>query len=245
MAHSVGIATPIARFLRRRPSPVFTAFCDGALALSVASVLFPARPWAGIVAAVLATVPEWLEIAFERRCARRVFVPDPLAPDFTVFALAFLDSAAECGAGDAPLEWTLCPYCDANGDFAPYVIDLRPAKGEVAFGPRFHELCVKTDILFRPRIALPIEVRDAPVTLAISPSGVRRQVLISAGRRFVFPWNRRGGNWLRDDLAKLWPALACAIMTAFPSSAWAMPERTLAIALLLVFATFTCARRRT
>ena len=197
-----------------------------------------------MVAAVLATVPEWLNAVRERRSARRLFVPDPLAPDFTGLAGAFLESAAECGVGDAPLKWTLCPYCDAEGDFVPYCLDLRPARGEVAFGMKSNELRVRTDILFRPRIALPVEVRDVPVTLVLSPSGSRKQVFLDADRRFKFPWNRRDGNWLRDDLAKLWPALALAIMASFPSSAWAMPERVAGMAAVRVFATFVCARRR-
>ena len=238
------MAARLSRFLRRRTSPVFTAFCDGALVLSAASALFPSRPWAAIVAALLATLPGWLDIAWERGSATRFFVPDPLAPDFAALASAFLKSAAECAMdGVAQLKWTLCPVCDAKGAFVPYSIDLHPDKGIVAFGTSPNEHRVKTDILFRPRLPLPVVVRDAPVTLVLSPAGSRRQVLLETDRRFFLPWNRRGGNWLRDDLAKLWPALALAAYAAFPNSLAVTPERLAAIAILLVFATFACARR--
>ncbi len=232
------------RLLRRRTSPVFTAFCDGALVLSVISALFPSRPWAGMTAALLSTLPGWLNIARRRRSAIRLFVPDPLAPDFTAFAKAFLASAAECATnGCGMVEWTLCPVCDATGAFVPYSIDLRPEKGDVVIGPSSNGHCVKTDILFRPRLPLPVEVGDIPVTLVLSPAKAHRQVLLAADYGFTLPWNRRGGNWLRDDLAKLWPALALATHAAFPNSAIATADRLAAIAILLVFATFACARR--
>ncbi len=242
----MGMAARTSCFLRRRTSPVFTAFCDGALVLSLVSALFPSRPWAGMVAALLATLPGWLNIVRGRRNATRLFVPDPLAPDFAALASAFLKSAAECAMdGAAAVKWTLCPVCDANGAFVPYSIDLRPDKGLVAFGTPSNELRVKTDILFRPRLPLPVEVRDAPVTLVLSPAGSHRQVLLERDRGFFLPWNRRGGNWLRDDLAKLWPALALAAYAAFPNVTAVTPERLAAIAILLIFATYACARPKT
>ena len=234
----------MAHLLRRRTSPVFTALCDGALALSIAAAIMPARPWAGVIAAVIATLPEWLDIARKRRHDKMVFAPDPLAPDFPAFARAFLESAAKCTAEGVPAKWTLCPYCESDGDFAAYHLDIRPAKGEIAIGVEPHLHCVKTDIVFRPRLQLPVEVQDAPVTLVLSPAKMPRQVFIGAGHGFAFPWNRRGGNWLRDDIAKLWPALAFAIAAAFPDSAFAAPERLVAAALALVLATFASARRR-
>ncbi len=240
----MGFTTPISRFLRRRTSPVFTAFCDGALVLSVATALLPSRPWAGIAAAVLATLPEWLNIARDRRCGKLVFAPDPLTPDFPAFSKAFLESAAKCATDGPRLRWTLCPYCGNGGEFVVYSLDFRPAKAEFAIGVEPHLHRVKTDIVFRPRLPLPVEVRDGPVTLVLSPSGARNEVFIDAGRRFSLPWNRRGGNWLRDDIAKLWPALAFAIAAAFPDSAFAAPERLVAAALALVLATFASARRR-
>jgi hypothetical protein len=82
------------------------------------------------------------------------------------------------------------------------------------------------------------------MTLVLSPSRVRNEVFIDADRRFSLPWNRRSGNWLRDDIAKLWPALAFATAAAFPDSAIAASERLAAIAVVLVFATFALARRR-
>lgn len=231
--------------LRRRTSPVFTVFCDGALVFSAVAVLLPSRPWAGMVAALLATLPGWLNIVRERQSAKRLFVPDPLGPDFSSLANAFLKSAADCAMDDAtPQKWTLCPVCDTTGAFVPYSIDLCPEKGTVAFGPASNELCIKTDILFRPRLPLPVEVNDAPVTLVLSPAKARRQVLLEKEQGFIMPWNRRGGNWLRDDLAKLWPALALATYATFPDSMAVTAERLATIGILLVFATFACARRR-
>lgn len=238
------IATPISRFLRRRSSPVFTAFCDGALVLSAAAVIAPSRPWAGIVAAILATLPEWLNIAWNRRSAKMAFAPDPLTPDFATFTVAFLESAAKCTTERMSVKWTLCPFCGNDGTFKTYRLDLRPTKGEIAIGADAQGQCTKTDIVFRPRLPLPVEVRDTPLTLVLSPAGARRQVFIDADRKFSLLWNRRGGNRLQDDIAKLWPTLAFAIAAAFPDSAIAAPERLAAIAVVLVFATFALARKR-
>ena len=204
----------------------------------------PAHPWAGLIAAVLATLPEWLNIARGRRHDKMVFAPDPLAPDFAAFTRAFLESAAKCATVGAIQKWTLCPYCESGGAFVVYRLDFRPAKGELAIGAEPHYHCKKTDIVFRPRRPLPVEVRDEPVTLVLSPAGTPRQVFLDADRRFAMPWNRRDGNWLRDDLAKLWPALAFAVAASFPDSAFAAPERLVAAALALVLATFALARRR-
>ncbi len=197
----------------------------------------PARPWAGLIAAVLATLPEWLNLAHGRRSAKMSFAPDPLTPDFTAFSKAFLESAAKCATEGAIQEWTLCPYCESSGASAAYHLDFHPAKAELAIGvePRLHR--VKTDLVFRPRLPLPVEVRDEPVTLVLSPAGTPRQIFLDADRRFAMPWNRRDGNWLRDDVAKIWPALALAAYAAFPNSMAVTPERLAAIALLLVFAT--------
>ncbi len=240
----MGITTPISRLLRRRTSPVFTAFCDGALALSAAAAIVPSHPWACMVAAVLATLPEWLNIAQDRRCAKMTFAPDPLAPDFSAFTTAFLESVAKCTMEGTPVKWTLCPYCDDNGAFAAYHMDLRPARGEMAVGTDTHGQCSTTDIVFRPRLPLPIEVHNTPVTLVLSPTDARRQVIIDAHRRITWPWNRREGNWVRDDVSKLWAAVAFAILAAFPNSEMAVPERLTAIAVLLVFATFALARKK-
>ncbi len=165
------------------------------------------------------------------------FAPDPLAPDFSAFTAAFLGSAAKCTAEGTPVKWTLCPYCGNDGTFETYRLDLRPAKGEIAVGTDARGQCAKTDIVFRPRLPLPVEVRDTPLTLVLSPAGARRQIFIDADRQFAMPWNRRDGNWLRDDVAKIWPALALAAYAAFPNSMAVTPERLAAIALLLVFAT--------
>ena len=238
------IATHISHFLRRRPSPVFTAFCDGALALSFAMAIFPAHPWTGMLAAVLATIPAWLNIARDRRCEKLVFAPDPLAPDFKAFAKSFLDSAAQCEYDGKPRKWTLCPYCRDDGAFVAYRLDFRPAKAVLAIGAESHLHCEKTDFVFRPRLPLPVEVRETPVTLVLSHAGRPRQIFLDPGRRFAMPWNRRDGNWLRDDIAKLWPAMALAIAAAFPDSAIAAPERLTAAVIALVFATFALARRR-
>ncbi len=240
----MGFTLPISRFLRRRSSQVFTAFCDGALALSIVSAIMPARPWAGLLAAGLATFPGWLNIARRRRHDKMVFAPDPLAPDFPAFSKAFLESAAKCATEGAIQKWTLCPYCESGGASVAYHLDFRPAKAELAIGVEPHVHCVKTDIFFRPRLPLPVEVRDEPVTLVLSSSRGRNEVFIGADHGFAFPWNRRDGNWLRDDIAKLWPALAFAIAAAFPDSAFAAPERLVAAALALVLATFASARRR-
>ncbi len=210
----------------------------------MATAIMPTHPWAGLIAAVVATLPEWLNIAWNRRSAKMAFAPDPLAPGFPAFAKAFLESAAKCATDDAIQKWTLCPYCENGGEFVAYRLDLRPAKGEIAIGADTQGQCTKTDIVFRPRLPLPVEVRDVPMTLVLSPSRVRNEVFIDADRRFSLPWNRQGGNWLRDDIAKRWPALACAIAAAFPDSAIAAPERLAAIVALLVFATFALARKR-
>ncbi len=204
----------------------------------------PSRPWAGMIAAILATLPEWLNIARNRRSAKRTFAPDPLAPDFAAFTKAVLESADKCTTEGATVKWTLCPYCGNDGTFETYRLDLRPAKGEIAVGTDARGQCSKTDIVFRPRLPLPIEVRNAPVTLVLSPTGARRQVFIDADRHFSMPWNRRGGNWLRDDIAKLWPTLAFAFAAAFPDSTFSVPERLAAVVIVLVFATFTLTRRR-
>ncbi len=204
----------------------------------------PARPWAGSLAAVLATFPGWLNIARGKCHGKMVFAPDPLAPDFPAFSKAFLESAAKCAAEGEIQKWTLCPYCESCGASVVYRLDFRPAKAELAIGAEPHVHRVKTDIVFRPRLPLPVEVRDVPVTLVLSPSRGRNEVFIDADRRFSFPWNRRGGNWLRDDIAKLWPALAFAIAAAFPDSAFAAPERLAAIVVALEFATFALARER-
>ena len=240
----MGITTPISRFLRRRTSPVFTAFCDGALALSAAAVIAPSRPWTGIAAAILATLPEWLNIAQNRRCAKMAFAPDPLAPDFSSFAATFLESAAKCATEGTSVRWTLCPFCGNDGTFKTYRLDLRPAKGEIVVGADAQGQRAKTDIVFRPRLPLPVEVRDIPLTLVLSPAGERQQVFIDADRCFSPPWNRREGNMLRDDLLKLWPTMALAILAAFPNSEMAVPERLTAIVVLLVFATFALTRKR-
>ena len=237
------MAACLSRLLRRRTSPVFTAFCDGALALSAAMVIAPYHPWSGIVAAILATLPEWLNIARDRLSAKRTFAPDPLAPDFSAFEAAFLESAAQCATEGTSVRWTLCPFCGNDGTFKTYRLDLRPSKGEIAVGTDAHGPCAKTDIVFRPRLPVPIEVRSTPVTLVLSPTSARRQVFIDANRKFALPWNRRGGNWLRDDIGKLWPTLAFAFAAAFPDSAFAAPERLVAAALALVLATFASARR--
>lgn len=210
----------------------------------MAAAIMPAHPWAGLIAAVLATLPGWLNIARRRRHGKMVFAPDPLAPDFAAFTRAFLESAAKCATEGAIQKWTLCPYCESNGAFVAYRLDFRPAKAELAIGVEPHVHCVKTDIFFRPRLPLPVEVRDEPMTLFLSSSRGKNEVFIGAGHRFAFPWNRREGNWLRDDIAKLWPALAFAIAAAFPDSAIVAPERLAAIAVVLIFATFALARRR-
>ena len=238
------IATHISHFLRRRSCPVFTAFCDGALAFSLAVAIFPVHPWSGMLAAVLATIPAWLNIARERRCEKHVFAPDPLAPDFKAFAKSFLDSAAQCGADGVPRKWTLCPYCEGDGAFVAYRLDFRPAKAELAIGAESLLHCEKTDFVFRPRLPLPVEVRERPMTLVLSHAGTPRQIFIAPGRQFALPWNRREGNWLRDDIAKLWPSLALSIEVAFPDSAIAAPERLVVAVIALVFATFELARRR-
>ena len=172
------------------------------------------------------------------------FAPDPLAPDFSAFTAAFLGSAAKCTAEGTPVKWTLCPFCGNDGTFKTYRLDLRPAKGEIAVGADAQGQCTKTDIVFRPRLPLPVEVRDTPLTLVLSPAGARRQIFIDADRQFAMPWNRRGGNRLRDDIAKLWPAIAFAVLAAFPNLEMAVPERLAAIVVLLVFATLALSRRR-
>ena len=240
----MGITTPISRLLRRRSSPVFTAFCDGALALSAVTAIAPSRPWIGMVAAILATLPGWLNIALNRRSAKMAFAPDPLTPDFSAFTATFLESAAKCATEGTPVKWTLCPYCGKDGAFETYRLELRPAKGEIAIGADAQTQCLKTDIVFRPRLPLPVEVHDTPFTLVLSPAETRRQVFIDSDHRFSPPWNRREGNLLRNDLLKLWPAIAFASAAAFPDSSLFRLERLVAVVIALVLATFALARRR-
>ena len=238
------IPLPRIPLLRRHARPAFTALCDGALLLSLALCILPARPWAGMLAAVATTLPAWLNLARERRAAPRLFVPDPLAPDFAAFSAAFLESAAAAAMEDGARQtWTLCPFRRADGAFVPYAIDFRPAKGEIAVGVEGEAAAVsKSATLFRPRLAVPILVRDAPVALSLSSAGTRHQVFVDAPRPLRLPWNRADGNWMRDDIAKLWPALALALFAAFPDSALFRPERLVLLALLLVLATLECAR---
>ena len=204
----------------------------------------PTIPWTGMIAAIVATLPEWLNLARGRRSEKMVFAPEPLAPDYSTFAKAFLESAARCAADGATLKWTLCPYCGNDGAFAAYRVDLCPAKAELVIGAEPHLHCCKTDIILRPRLPLPIVVRNAPVTLVLSPTKTPRQIFIDADRQFAMPWNRRGGNLLRDDIAKLWPALAFAMAAAFPNSALVAPERLAAVVVAQLFATFALARKR-
>ena len=232
------------RFLRRRSSPAFTAFCDGVLLLAAAAFFFPSRPWGCVLAAAAATIPGWLNLARARRCARRIFAPDPLSPDFHAFAKAFLASAEETAAlGDGTrAEWTLCPFIGTDGAFTPYSLDLNPAKGEITIGQKDGAVSSRTDVLIRPRLPIPVNVRDAPVVLVLSPAPARRQVFLDGVRAFHLPWNRRDGNWLGTDIAKLWPAIAFALCAAFPDSAAFAPERLAVVAALLVFATFAALR---
>ncbi len=231
-------------FLRRRSNPAFTAFCDGVFLLAAAAFFFPSRPWVCVLAAATATIPGWLNLARERRCARRIFAPDPLAPEFRAFAKAFLTSAEETAAlgGDMRAEWTLCPVIGADGAFVPYSVDLFPAKGEITVGPEGGTVSSRTDVLVRPRLPIPVVVRDAPVALVLSPAPARRQVFLDGARVFHLPWNRQDGNWLGTDIAKLWPAIAFALGAAFPDSTAFAPERLAALAALLVFATFAALR---
>ena len=240
------IALPRIPLLRRPSSPAFTALCDGALLLPLVLHIVPAHPWTGILAAVAATLPGWLNLARGCRAAQKLFVPDPLAPDFAAFSAAFLESAAAAAQeGGSRQTWTLCPFRRANGAFVPYAIDLRPAKGEIAIGIDGEAATVsKSATLFRPRQAVPIQIRDSPVTLSLSAAPARHQVFVDATRPLRLPWNRADGNWMRDDIAKLWPALALALLAVFPDSALFRPERLAAIALLLVLATRHCARAR-
>ena len=229
--------------LRRRVPTAFTAFCDGALLLALALLLLPARPWFFLPAALLPVLPMWLNAARARRAAPKLFVPDPLAPDFAAFASAFAESAAVAALRDAGRQtWTLCPFRDATGAFVPYVLDFLPAKGEMRIGPRQAPRIVKTDLLIRPRLPFPVVVRDAPVTLALSPAPARRQVFLDAAPAFRLPWNRAGGNRLCVDVAKLWAALAAALCAVFPDAPFAVPERLFLLAAVAIFATFRAAR---
>ncbi len=238
------VRLPRLPFLRHPSHPAVTAFCDGALALAAAVFFFPSKPWASLIAASAATIPGWLNLARARRCARRIFAPDPLAPDFHAFAKAFLASAAETSAlgGDTRAEWTLCPFAGADGAFTPYAVDLHPAKSEISVGPEGGAVSSRTDVRIRPRLPIPVVVRDAPVTLVLTPASARRQVFLDGARVFHFPWNRRDGNWLGVDIAKLWPAIAFALGAVFPDSATLAPERLAAVTALLVFATFAALR---
>ena len=230
-------------FLRRRSSPVFTAFCDGAIFLALVALILPSWPWAWFLAALAATAPGWLNRVRARRTARRVFVPDPLAPDFAALASALVASAeAAALEGNSRLEWTLCPYCDANGAAIPYSIDLLPARGEISVGTAETRKSAKAGMLLRPRLPVPIAVRDEPVTFSLAPAKARRQIFVDAPRPVRLLWNRAEGNWIRDDVAKLWPALAMALLAAFPDSPLLRPERLALLSLLLVLATLQCAR---
>ena len=235
---------PRLRFLRRRSSPAFTAFCDGVLLLAAAAFFLPSRPWVGILGAVAVTVPGWLRLARSRRCARRVFVPDPLSPDFRAFTEAFAASAAEASAVEdaGRVEWTLCPVVGADGAFMPYAVDINPAGGKIVVGPEGGAVSAKIGTLVRPRVPIPVVVRDAPVSVVLSKTSSKRQVFLEGAGAFRLPWNRRDGNWIGSDAAKLWPAAAFAVGAACPDSSVFVPERLAAVAALLVFATFASMR---
>ncbi len=230
--------------LRRRSHPAFTAFCDGALLLGIFLLAFPFDAWMGMLAALVATLPGWLNIARSRQAALRFFVPDPLAPDFASLSSAFVDSVDAASLKDGTRqEWTLCPFRGTDGVALPYSIDLRPAKNEVVITDGTITKKSKTSALLRPRLPVPITVRDEPVSFSLVPAKTRQQVFIDAPRAFRLPWNRADGNWLRDDVAKLWPALAFVLYTAFPDCALFRPERLVLLTLLAILATIQCARR--
>ncbi len=230
--------------LRRRSHPAFTAFCDGVLILGFFLLAFPFDAWMGMLAALVATLPGWLNIARSRHAAQRIFVPDPLAPDFASLASAFVDSADAASLEDGTRqEWTLCPFRGADGVALPYSIDLRPAKNEIAVSSGTTLKKAKVATLLRPRLPVPITVHDEPVSFSIVPAKARQQVFIDAPRPFRLPWNRADGNRVRDDVAKLWPALAFALYTAFPDCTLFRPERLVLLTLLAILATLQCARK--
>ncbi len=240
----VRVRSPRIPFLRRRSGQAFTAFCDGALLLAAAVFFLPSRPWIGSSMAVAATLPGWLNAALSRRSARRVFAPDPLAPDFAAFRKAFIASTEEAASPlGGRVEWTLCPFRDAGGAYIPYSIDIMPARGEVRIGPATGAPYAKTETLIRPRLPLPVTVCDTPVTIGLSPASARRQVFMDSRRLYRMPWNNPDGNLLGADAAKLWPAMAFALAAACPGSSVFAVERLALVAFGLVFLTLRATRR--
>ena len=98
------------------------------------------------------------------------FVPDPLAPDWPQLARGVATLGLQAGATGTPQTLRLAPFYHPDGRARPYRLDLLPQSrtlriGEPA-GPRPHDAHLPCPL--RPRLPLPVEVGDQPVTLRIA-----------------------------------------------------------------------------
>ena len=230
----------IREFLVRRPLQTTTACVDAVLMASLAAVFFPDDRWTCPVAVLLALIPLWVNIFLSRRTGNAsVFAPDPLAPNYGTFLTSFASSAEQVASGEKRCDlWVLCPVCADDGHFLTYALDFNSAKGAVSVSAPDGNVKTTTEVLFRPRLALPVTVTDTPVRIRISPANLPKQVFVSASVPVHFFWNCPYGNRMREEMLKGILSAALLIHAFFPDSAVFGVERLFIFAAILIFALF-------
>lgn len=239
---------PYLAFLRRQVPATATVLADGLLFIAISAVSFPHQPWICLIAAVIAVIPPWLTILITGKTDKNNFVPDPCRPDMQLLAKSILQSFDSVLSGDNidAVTWTLCPFCNSNGEFVTFSIDLKPAKNELIFddGSGNPPLKVKTEISVHPRIPIPVTVFDTPVRFSINKAKTKNSVLLTEPRCIHFPWNDSRGNPLRNELIKIAVAIPLFIITILPDSPVLTPERLIIISAFICFFTIRCAERK-
>lgn len=155
----------------RQTTPWITVTADLLLAVAIVS-LFPAATPFLPLAPIFVLLPRWtdrLRSAGPRRGLLQ-YVPDPDTPSWRQLALMIGDACRQVAADGVTRRLRLATFCRSDGTPHPYTIDFRPRRRTLTVqeddNARVHEHHLR--LLPRPRLPLPLTIRDQPVELCLA-----------------------------------------------------------------------------
>ncbi len=216
------------------PPVSFTLFANAVFATAFLAALHPLLTWLFPLALAPVAAYLWQTAWAGPRRGSRVFVPDPLAPDFRPLAKGLAADIEAASAGDADAEWILCPYLDHEGRSVSYSFYWDPVKGSLSVAGGGATTRRKAEAVLRPAVALPLPfiVQDRRARLRILRSSRKREVVVAEGPVLRPAWLRHfaEGTW-RGGVTKLWLAALVMFHYAVPrGSPWGDPLRLGAVA---------------
>lgn len=237
---------PFIPLLRRKSGARFTVFADGMLLTAIAATIFPDCPLLTVLAAIVATIPSWINTFQSVGAHTQSFSPDPNNIDFKPLITALTESISTAATTDdqiVDIHWMLCPVCDKDGNFITYSIDYNPTKSELVLKSSTYRETAQVSALLRPRAKMPLTVTDTPLNFTVRSAQKAKQVFIVDMRQCRLPWNNMYGSIIRNEIIKLTASAAMITHIAAPELSWMPPERLVITAAAVMFTTIMCAER--